>query len=252
MGSNNYFWFFDNQDDKLVGKKGWIQDWLATLSTGKEISKRKMYTDDQTFRKIPKGFPAITSRTPHYRRDDIADRLLIIEVERRNNLIPEGNFFDEFIKKRDMIWAVILQELQLILKALTNKNKFNTQFRMADFASFAFRITPRDELCDQIDSVFKKLAFKQSEFTTELDPIFQSLEIWINESNVQSEISSGDLFKKLCELAEKERITGFPKSAKSFGMKFKQKLSDYKKFYEINKSKGKGNITFYNISLKKE
>ena len=259
---NNYFWFLDNQDDKPRGKKGWIEDWLATLSTGREVVKRMLYNNWQEVRRIPRGFPAITSRTPHFRRDDIADRLLIIEVERLEHIKPESQIFNDLMAKRNDLWLVILHELKDVLQALSSDHITESIFRMADFSNFVLKIAHHNNKENLIKPIFDKLSKEQSLFTLEEDPIFQALNVWIEQERPQDdlghseqtnsgrEIGSSELHKELQQIAHKKGIEGFPKASNGFGMKFKNKMSDYKKFYEITVEVRTNRSTFYEISLR--
>src|SRR4030095_10296480 len=68
----------DNADANVP----WLDDKLAVLTTGVTWRRREYYTTNNLGEYPITAFVAITSRTPHFRREDIADRLLLFHVER--------------------------------------------------------------------------------------------------------------------------------------------------------------------------
>jgi hypothetical protein len=68
--------------DNVDGRIKWLNDKLAVVATGGNLEKRILHTTNQH-----KEFPiistvALTSRTPMFRRDDIAERLQIVSLDR--------------------------------------------------------------------------------------------------------------------------------------------------------------------------
>ena len=70
---------FDNVDSGPA----WLENRLATLATGGQIGRRELYTTNRQVTFPIKAFAAVTSRTPPFRRDDVAERLLPIRLARR-------------------------------------------------------------------------------------------------------------------------------------------------------------------------
>ena len=230
---SEFFWFFDNQDSKPLGRESWIEDFLATLSTGFHVKRRKLYTNDETWQKEPRGIPAITSRTPHFRRDDVADRLLILELERRTSFPIEPELVSNIEEHRNQLWTLILKELQKILgKIQAHSYKGKLKFRLSTFAHFC--LTRSHHRQKEFKTLFKKLTAKQDDFALEDEPLFIVLEMWLeNPSNQNRWISTKELFEELKDLGENQQIKGFPRTVVGFGKKLSNLKVNLMKYYAI-------------------
>ena len=69
---------YDNADSKL----GWMEDALARVSTSSQRRKRALYTDDVLHSSPTECHIMITARTPFFRREDVASRLLVARMAR--------------------------------------------------------------------------------------------------------------------------------------------------------------------------
>ena len=63
--TNNHMVILDNVDTG----KSWLNDKLASVATGQNIGKRKLYTDNEEIKLPTKTYLALTSRTPQFTRD---------------------------------------------------------------------------------------------------------------------------------------------------------------------------------------
>ena len=81
----------DNADANVP----WLDDKLAVVATGGMLKRRLLYTTNQLVEFPITAFVAITSRTPHFRREDVADRLLLFHVERLETFGAEGELLSE-------------------------------------------------------------------------------------------------------------------------------------------------------------
>jgi hypothetical protein len=77
---------FDNADATFK----WLDDKLAIAATRGSVQKRELYTTNKLIDFPIHAFVGITSRTPQYRRDDVADRFLIMKIERLDCYVPRG------------------------------------------------------------------------------------------------------------------------------------------------------------------
>ena len=69
--------------DNLDGEIKWLPNHLATAATGGDVPLRKLYTTNALVRYPVRCFLALTSREPDsLTRDDVADRLLTLKVDR--------------------------------------------------------------------------------------------------------------------------------------------------------------------------
>ena len=197
------FLAIDNADSRIK----WMNDFLAKMATGEQFEERQMRENFVYLSMKPSCFIGLTARTPKFRRDDIADRLLILSVKPlEDNFIPENDLLEELEEHRDLLWNEIISKLQIILRQLQQgqKQTFKTKFRMADFYSFACKIAGEEKVKD----IFRKLQQEQYDFSLDEDPLYELLQIYIeDEETIEGEFLSGkDLFFKLSSLAEGHRI----------------------------------------------
>lgn len=197
------FLAIDNADSRIK----WMNDFLAKMATGEQFEERQMRENFVYLSMKPSCFIGLTARTPKFRRDDIADRLLILSVKPlEDNFIPENDLLDELEEHRGKLWTEIIYKLQIILRQLQQgqKKTFKTKFRMADFYSFACKIVGEEKVKD----IFRKLQQEQYDFSLDEDPLYELLQIYIeDEETIEGEFLSGkDLFFKLSSLAERHRI----------------------------------------------
>ena len=76
--TNKPFACFDNADQPIP----WLADALAVAATGIEHSTRRLHTTNELATFVPRCFLAITARTPKFRREDVASRLLIFKLRK--------------------------------------------------------------------------------------------------------------------------------------------------------------------------
>ncbi len=260
---NNYLSFLDNVDQSLKGKKSWVPDWLATRSTGTEITSRKLYTNNESISIIPKFFLAITSRTPHFRRDDIADRLLLIHLDRyeKEDRKLDTNLYNTLETNRNDIWLAIFSELQNILKAVQQAYNGVLNFRITGFAYFCLQIAQYNKQLKTMQTIFDKLSRSQTDFTLENESIFTCLETWIDQNhqngglapteNNGREMLINDLYDELEEISiSLKEDKKFPKTVKSFSQKLRNIKSNLSAYFEINTRKGKARTSYLTFSKK--
>jgi len=173
------FLALDNVDSKVK----WLEDWLATASTGKIITKRELFTTKEQNISIPNCFIALTARTPRFRRDDIADRLIIIKMKRHKNKIPTSELIKK-VMRNDRVQ--ILTETVLTIQHIIGQLKkyedviVNTTFRQSDFVNFAYKVFDCDE---KILEIFKKLESEQLDYTSEFNPLVYLLLKWVQSAD---------------------------------------------------------------------
>jgi hypothetical protein len=246
--TNSHYVVIDNAD----GRKSWLDDKLAISATGGNVTKRELYTTNRLVDFPIRCFLAITARTPAFRRDDVADRLLIMRVGRIRNFKSEKRMLTEVLKDRDIIMSEVVRHLQEVVCALRDykDNKENVAFRMADFAEFALALAFYAKVYDQVKIIFEKLALEQTYFTLEDDPIFDLLFKWVPE-NEGREVTTVELCNELSALALKQNIE-FPYEGKiqSFGQRLNNMYDNLSEFFKITKRRGQARKAYYSFSMK--
>jgi len=242
--TNSAFVAIDNADTKC----SWLDDRLAVVATGASIKRRAYYTTNKLVDFPTCCYLALTSRTPHFRRDDVADRLLILKVERFDEFISEATLLAEVAEHRDVILTEVVGKLQECVRALKGEQEKNytSEFRMADFYSLAMKVSPCFGIGKKkVRSVFFKLSRLQSSFNLEEDPIVLLLLAWA-EDNQDREVTNKELWEELKKLAEREKMD-FPykDSFRSFAQRMTQIRRNLSEFFTISERSIGGNRKVY-------
>lgn len=248
--TNSDFVAIDNADSKIK----WLDDRLAIAATGGTIKKRELYTTNRLVDFPVRCFIGITSRTPHFRREDVADRLLMMKVERFDKFIPEKDLLKEVLDNRNQIMTEVAYRLQEVIQALhaTRDQIFEIDFRMADFAQFALRIARHEGNEDEVHAIFKKLTQEQSIFSLEDDPMLKLLSTWV-EANQDKEVTSTELCKELSKIAKIEKINfEFDGQSRSFAQRLPNMIPNLEEFFSISSHTAGGRKKFYKFKLKDE
>lgn len=245
---NNYLVFIDNFDQKIKGRIGWTLDWLATLATGREISKRKLFTDTEQISYNVRCFTAITSRTPDFRRDDISERLLIIDVDKiSTGTLSETSIHKKLEEHKSNIWKAVIIKLQEILKALSKGIDTESNHRLADFYVFVSTIEKYKNPDDiyKTEMIFDKLTGRQSEFTLSENPLYNAIKEWF-EQNDKDELNGNakSILDKLNKIDPNLSL-----NTNSFGQQFKTIRHELNHFFNVSIEKER-NKNYYTISQK--
>jgi energy-coupling factor transporter ATP-binding protein EcfA2 len=191
------FVVIDNADRKIK----WLEDKLAVAATGGSVKRRDLYTTNRMVEFPIIAALGITSRTPYYRREDIADRLLPIEVERLERFVSAAHLREEIRRQRDILMTLTIRHLEKIVAALHSQRDEHPQsrFRMTDFAEFALKIEPALSVSRaEVEQILDQLSDVQLHFTVEEEPLLEVIDRWlVRPSNVAKWLSTSQLFKDL-------------------------------------------------------
>ncbi len=216
--ANWTFIALDNVDNPVP----WLEDALAKAATRGVYRMRKLYTNTEEVEVPIRSFIAISSRDPHFRRDDVADRLLIITTTRLEKFIPEGVLLEAVTKYRDIVFSEYVDGLNRIVKALKGVNlaEITTPHRLADWV--AFSQIAAEALGFDVESVrdaFLKLVDVRANFAVEGDSFYLILKGWIETENTGEWLSSTQLFKELRHFADKTGLELYVRNPVSLGRK---------------------------------
>lgn len=233
--------------DNVDGYIKWLNDMLAQCSTGMAITLRQLYKTNQAIRFHPRVFIGITSRDPRFRRDDVADRLLIFKVKRFDRFTPQSEILENIIENRNELWGDILIELNKIVQVLGEKKgeKIRSPFRLADFYSFVKKTSPDDS---EIDGIFEKMSKAQNDYVLENEPIFEFLTIFM-DGKFEESMSTGAWYKRGQEVMEAKRLDWY-KTSRSFGMHLKSIMVELNTYYKAELSEGTRNVKILTIKNK--
>ncbi len=243
--SNNYFLAIDNADEYIR----YLNNYLASISTGTAIKKRKFYTTNEELTIYPRVFVAVTARTPHFRRDDVADRLLIFKVRRYDEFESENELLNNIYKHRSEIWGDILTELNIIVKKLGQNTGegIKTVFRLADFYVFVRRQLNETEI-KNFDEIINKVIRSQTDYVSEDEPLFEALNIYMKDKFEES-LTTGEWFHILKEISDQNKIAWY-KSSRSFGMKVRNLIAELNSYYDVQEIPIRSNKKILEIKQK--
>jgi len=247
--THNAYCAFDNADEPIP----WLANRLAEVATGSQITLRKYYTENEEVVYRPKCFVSINARTPHFKRDDVMDRLLPFKVKRFENFVGEEELTPQLLEARDLIWSDMIDQLTPVVDYLLHHDDqaFKSNFRMADFANFGWKLARakspdrRAEAGDEWAEIIAKLGQAQTEELLIDHPIFMCLDLWMeNEDNHGKPMQTSQLFQELSNISETYSI-GLPyQSARSLGRQMVQLRSNLEEYYQIGISKPLNKLTY--------
>ena len=209
--SNLPFVAYDNADQYIP----WLEDALATASTGQRRTIREMYTTNRAISFRGKAFIALTARTPKFRRDDVAQRMVIFRLDRLGNHTPEAYLLSEMGERRFALLSDLVYLLNQVL-AIDPQQPADPGVRLADFAAIATRIgLGMGYSLEQLQRLMSKLVMSQRNFTTEEDDLSYVIGLWTEEqgpgqmpgfNNAGRQITGADLYKELRRLSEDQNL----------------------------------------------
>ncbi len=206
--------------DNVDSPSSWMEDFICRVATGVRMSRRRLYTNAEEVFFTPRAGLIVTSRDPHFRREDVARRLLPIrfrlipEEERRS----ETEIRSELDARRAAIWADVLSELAGIQDAWPElKRTLKPSHSLADFSVFGALVgasNPERRNPAEWQALMRRLELAQGRFTTEEDPLADLLRAVLPASGVLSQRPMRGLYTSLRDQASE---SGLPLPYKSVG-----------------------------------
>lgn len=193
--------------DNADTERKWLADKLATVATGGRVKKRVLYTTNTMTSIWSIAWVILTSRTPHFRRDDMPERLLL-RTRRLESFHCLAELDRRTVEQRAVLMTNLLHDLIGVTSAMRDHgaDDISGDVRMADFYAFAVRVAQHRGEEDEVKEAFQRLQRTQVGFAGEGDPIAALLEIWLRTaSNAGRWIRGAALYGELCELGERHR-----------------------------------------------
>ena len=126
----------DNADTRV----DWLADALAAAATAGTLEKRRLYTDAERVSLKARSWLCVTSASPSFAADaGLADRLLVVRLNRREGSTAETTLSDEILAHRNAGLSWIAQTLSRAL-ADSAAVPAGLNARHPDFAQLAVRI----------------------------------------------------------------------------------------------------------------
>lgn len=203
--------------DNLDNYIDWLADAVCSYTTLGVFPRRKLYSDDEEVVIKPHAFLAVTTRNPSsFRRDDVADRSLILRLDRRPGFRRFQALQADVLAQRPRLLGEFLYYLNLIVREIRNgaleEAPEDETHRMADFAALA-RVVGRvlEWEVDAIAAMMNALQDERDAFINEEDPLVELLHKWIvyrpkGNSNIGRDVPLANLFAELESLAQIDGI----------------------------------------------
>lgn len=254
---NNPLVALDNLDGRIPG----LENKLAIASTGGQFPRRVLYTTSTEIKLPIRARVMATSRQPSvFVRDDVRDRTIFLQVQRRETFVPEGEINERVLAERPQFWAYVLARLPDIVSALANHKRHAHPWRMADFAQFCLAAGPAvGYSVADVEDALEALEGERNEFASSRSALLDGLQQWAagewSDEWKQSptkrhfaKVTSGELFEAV---QNSWRRGLFPiHTREAFGMALRNDevmLADY---FEITRSRGHARQTVLTIRPK--
>lgn len=142
----------------------WLPDRLALAASTSDIIKRKLYTDFDTVTLKRQAILAVTAHNPKFGREDVTDRLLILNLKRLEHFVAEGQIVSEITKLRPQIYGAIIHDIQLVLAQEEPEHHDLPQIRVEDFARLGYKIACALGIAEQFKSAIAHIRQEQKSF----------------------------------------------------------------------------------------
>lgn len=189
--------------DNVDSNKPWLRDAMCTYTSSGGDRKRKRYSDTDYVNVRPEGLIAVTSRNPTtFRRDDLADRCLVLRLDRRVGDFAGSEIFDDVRAARPKMFAEYLCRLNMVVARLRDMERRRHAHRLADFAQLAHAVG-EGSLGASPDDVAAWLRAAEAEreaLTLESDPLIIALDRWMPEG-IGHSVTAAELYAALARRA---------------------------------------------------
>jgi hypothetical protein len=185
----------DNADSKCR----WLADAMASAATDGCSVRRRLYTDSEQVTLRARAWLCVTTANPTFANDaGLADRLLVVRMERRDEETSDAALTDNILAARDAALSHIAMILQKAL-ADTDPTPARLNERHPDFAAFAVRIGRA--LGDETSAVtaLRAAEVDKSAFCLENDSIGSALLAYLDRAE-SFEGTAAELIPKLHEI----------------------------------------------------
>ena len=202
----------DNADSKCR----WLADALANASTDGCSQRRKLYTNAETVVLRARAWLCVTTCNPTFASDaGLADRLLVVRMERHGDETGDAILSDEIAAARDGALSHVATTLQKALADSTPTPASLNQ-RHPDFAAFAVKIGRALGREAKAIAALKAAEADKSAFCLENDSVGCALLAYLRESREFSG-TAAELLPRLQAIDPELSLSAKPLSAKRLG-----------------------------------
>jgi hypothetical protein len=214
--------------DNLDTMEHWLQDKLARISTGATDEYRKLYTSKDMGILKYRCWIAVTARTPDtLRRDDLADRLLLLPLNRVTdaNRKRESLFLEEIDAIRNMWWGDLLLKLNQVISTLQGGSvPIGSSLRMADWEALGRLMSQSCQEEPLWNQIVDELKTSQNDFLADGEIVIEGIETWLQMiGNVSRWVTARELYSEIqvALFNGNKPDSDWPRSVKAFGKRLK-------------------------------
>lgn len=202
---------FDNVDTYTP----WLADRLALAASTSDVVKRKLYTDSDNIVMKRQAMVGITAHNPKFGREDIVDRLILLNLERLEHFNSETEMLRRIDNERDRIWGSIVQDLQIVLNTDWPSESTIPEFRINDFAKYGIWIAKALGIETVFREALENTKHNQLQYNlTEDGILIEALDSWVRKrESVGNWYTHGQLWEYL--LMNTSDPNGFMRSYKN-------------------------------------
>lgn len=233
--TTNEFVCFDNVDDNIK----WLNNKLAVAASGGNISRQKLYETHRLLRYPIISMIATTSRTPCFRRDDVADRLVILRTvrfEKQNSAEFNPDVLHAVKSKHCELWGELIFLIQGVLRLMRDTDWKSIRVpnqRLQGFARLTVLIAKVLDCESTAYKAWESMKSAQLKFASEEEPLFEVMPQWIAD-NAGREVTSGELNAQLKQTAAKMDFKWPYSGGRSLGQKLSQLRESLTEMFDVN------------------
>ena len=244
--------------DNLDTLEPWLQDKLARISTGAMDEYRKLYTSKDMGILKYRCWIAVTARTPDIlRRDDLADRLLLLPLDRvpDDDRKRESLFLTEIDDLRGAWWGDLLTSLNRVVKELQNGDLPSTSaLRMADWEALGRLMSEQADKVDLWEEIVVDLKLAQTNFLADGEIVIEAIDSWLNDitqyaltQNINRWVTARDLYTESQTLLfnGNKPDSDWPRSVKAFGRRLMNIKSILESRYGMKMQENRNHVLEY-------
>ena len=249
--------------DNLDTMEPWLQDKLARISTGAMDEYRKLYTSKDMGILKYRCWIALTARTPDtLRRDDLADRLLLLPLHRVEDIDRrrESLFLQEIDELRASWWGDLLTSLNKVVKELQQGDLPSTSaLRMADWEAVGRLMSVQADKEDLWDEIVTELKASQNNFLADGEIVIEAIDSWLNDlsplttlQNTNRWVTARDLYTESQTLLfnGNKPDSDWPRSVKAFGKRLMNVRSVLKQRFGMESVENRNHVLEYRFDHK--
>lgn len=240
VGDYSHIIFLDDFDD---GSKN-LESELVRMATSAKVDERKLYSNKGISKLSMDAFIGLTTKKPHFTREDFIQRVVLIRLESMGDNIASSTLKNQILANRNFMWREVLMDLNEIVKRIKkrrNKKPRKIEFRHADWAQFLLKATPTKSH-GYIEKLVAKLNQDQINFLLEANPLAQALTLWLKKKkNMGRWIESGNLRYELIELAKHNQLdVSVYQNNQGYGVELKNVVSTFGRLYQTKSERRRG------------